>query len=539
MDKRKTMLYGDNPIYPTDYEEQLRTLAEDEQMREFRLARETRRDDPYRPDYHFVRPDGYLNDPNGLCFWEGRWHLFYQANDERIHWGHAVSDDLLRWRDLPFAIYPRRELHCFSGGTCVDEENHRVIAAYYGYTGYDANGWKCGTVIATSSDPLLLNWTKVNDGIPVIPDADAPCWTPEGQEPFEGQKPYQVFDSCIWKEDGVYYILTAGYARNEKTDRYFREMFLFKCENDDLTEWEYVKPFMGNDTFRAAGDDGACPYFTKMGDKYLLSHFSHRAMPKYLLGEYDKENHVFTPQNGGNYISGYNMMVAPSVYGTGDGRAVVLFNTTEQRPSAGGWNGTLTLPRRLRIGGFWGDELYSEPAVDLSPLYKESKSFENTELKKGERRVLSDIRGKCFEMTLTVPADKVPGRLDIEVLRSPGGEEKTVISFIKGAGGGYSIFPHSWDSVVTIDPAHSTENPDVRRLPPDVEYVTKENSEDLKMQIFADKSSVEVFVNDRTAAFARVYPVRADSDGIALSCTGGDCLISKLDFHTVGSIWEL
>ncbi len=152
--------------------------------------------------------------------------------------------------------------------------------------------------------------------------------------------------------------------------------------------------------------------------------------------------------------------------------------------------------------------------------------------------MLSDIRGKCFEMTLTVPADRVPGRLDIEVLRSPGGEETTVISFVKCAGGGYSIFPHSWDSVVMVDPARSTENPDVRLLPPDVEYVVKENSEDLKMQIFVDKSSVEVFVNDRTAAFARVYPAREDSDGIAVSCTGGDGLISKLDFHTVGSIWE-
>ena len=52
--------------------------------------------DPHRPLYHFVSPESTLNDPNGLCYWQGNWHLFYQANpphNERVHWGHAVSSD--------------------------------------------------------------------------------------------------------------------------------------------------------------------------------------------------------------------------------------------------------------------------------------------------------------------------------------------------------------------------------------------------------------------------------------------------------------
>ena len=63
----------------------------------------------FRPKYHYVNPEGNLNDPNGLCFWQGNWHLFYQAyppEDTRQHWGHAVSKDLIHWRDLPYAIYP-------------------------------------------------------------------------------------------------------------------------------------------------------------------------------------------------------------------------------------------------------------------------------------------------------------------------------------------------------------------------------------------------------------------------------------------------
>ena len=80
--------------------------------------------DPYRPIFHYVNPENTLNDPNGLCYWQGRWHLFYQAyppEDPRQHWGHAVSEDLIHWEDLPYAIYPNPEERCFSGSTLVEE----------------------------------------------------------------------------------------------------------------------------------------------------------------------------------------------------------------------------------------------------------------------------------------------------------------------------------------------------------------------------------------------------------------------------------
>src|SRR4051795_8679698 len=67
--------------------------------------------DPHRPRYHFLPPANWMNDPNGLIQWRGRYHLFYQHNPEAptpgtIHWGHALSDDLVRWRDLPLALSP-------------------------------------------------------------------------------------------------------------------------------------------------------------------------------------------------------------------------------------------------------------------------------------------------------------------------------------------------------------------------------------------------------------------------------------------------
>lgn len=135
-------------------------LREDPELRRFAESRRKLSEDRYRPLYHFASPVSKMNDPNGLCFWQGRWHLFYQANpagDNRVHWGHAVSKDLVHWRDLPYAIRPGPEKSCFSGSILV--EQGRAIAAYHGLG--------AGTMVAVASDPLLLDWRKVG-GKPVI-----------------------------------------------------------------------------------------------------------------------------------------------------------------------------------------------------------------------------------------------------------------------------------------------------------------------------------------------------------------------------------
>ena len=103
--------------YATTLDEQLAQLASDPMILCFAASRRQLSADPYRPLYHYVNPEGNLNDPNGLCYWQGRYHLFYQAYpppDPRQHWGHAVSDDLVHWQDLPLAIYPGIEEKCSS-----------------------------------------------------------------------------------------------------------------------------------------------------------------------------------------------------------------------------------------------------------------------------------------------------------------------------------------------------------------------------------------------------------------------------------------
>ena len=91
-------------------------------------------DESYRPQFHFTPAENWMNDPNGLIFFEGEYHLFYQHNpfDTEwgfMHWGHAVSTDLVHWEHLPIAIFPDNDSKekdfatAYSGSAIIDENN--------------------------------------------------------------------------------------------------------------------------------------------------------------------------------------------------------------------------------------------------------------------------------------------------------------------------------------------------------------------------------------------------------------------------------
>jgi beta-fructofuranosidase len=126
--------------FSTTLDEQLEQLKDNPLLHRFRESRKALAAVPHRPIYHFTSPECRLNDPNGLCHWQNRWHLFYQTyppEDPRQHWGHAVSDDLIHWHDLPYAIYPHPERAVFSGAMFVEKD--RVIAHYHGNGGLAGN----------------------------------------------------------------------------------------------------------------------------------------------------------------------------------------------------------------------------------------------------------------------------------------------------------------------------------------------------------------------------------------------------------------
>ena len=513
------------------------TLAEQEAMLETNslmqrlLAYRKRYEgDPHRPIYHYVNPENTLNDPNGLCFWQDRWHLFYQAyppEDPRQHWGHAVSDDLIHWRDLPYAIYPNPEECCYSGATLVEED--RVIAIYH--------GTKVGNMVAVSHDPLLLNWEKLT-GAPVIPIAS------EDGSPL----PYRVFDPCIWKKGDHYYALSGGTLPHKASGKRTRANFLFRSPN--LVDWDYLHPFVEDDIFTLVGDDGACPYFWPIGDRHILLFYSHMRGGQALLGDYDTERDKFvvTSQHDFNFgASGPGGVHAPSATPDGKGGVYVIFNMNPAKPTEG-WNQIMTLPRRLTLQGtdkIGRDTLLVEPAGDVESLRSEHRQITDMVLPANQEIVLGSIRGNAIELMAEIETNDAP-LVELNVLRSPGKEEYTRIAFYRERGFRDWERYQGWqrdklaaatDSLVSIDSSYSSLSPDVRSRAPETGPVFLERDEPLRLRVFVDRSVVEVFVNGRQCVAMRVYPDREDSVGVSLRSQGQEARVVSLDAWQMENIY--
>lgn len=520
-------------IRPSDFSETLgeqeAELREDPLMGRFAESRRRMADDPYRPAYHFVSPESTMNDPNGLCRWQGRWHLFYQGyppEDPRQHWGHAVSDDLVHWRDLPYAIAPGPEHCCFSGSTFVEEE--RVIAMYL--------GTRAGEMVAVADDPLLLNWKKLTGG-PVIPHAPGDTEEDRRTAPDGTPLPYRVHDPCIWRQGGTYYALSNG-TKPGAGDKQYRADFLFR--SDDLVEWEYLHPFVEGDRFTLAGDDGACPYFWPIGDRHILLFFSHMSGGQYLLGDYDSERDKFMATAHGKFNFGASTpsgVHAPSA--TPDGEDVItIFNMNPGKPT-GEWNQIMTLPRRLTLVG--EEDLQMEPAGDIESLRTNHRRLEEMNLPANEEVVLEGIEGKAMEIQAELDHRGVPA-LEMNVLRSPDGEERTRIAFFHKRGMAHSGRfdpPGRHYSLVSIDSSRSSILPDVRPRGPEMAEVLVGDEEPLRLRVFVDRSVVEVYVNGRQCLAVRVYPGRQDSAGVSLRAQGREAHLKSLDAWQMKTIYDV
>lgn len=460
------------------------------------------------PTYHFSAPEKQLNDPNGLCFWNGKWHMFYQAYpavDSRQHWGHAVSDDCVHWKDMPYAIYPGPEKYCYSGATFVDGD--RVIATWYGRP--------IGEMIGTSSDPMLTEFEKIGNK-PVI----------EAPEPGSKAK-YVTFDPCIWKQ-GKYYYLISGTSRWDGSGgKRLPTWHLFRSK--DLEHWEYRHPFVENDNVSMLGDDGACPYFLPIGNegKYLLIHFSHKSGACYLLGDYDTRREKFIVTGGGRITRspvGSGVIHAPSAFPDGKGGVVCIFNTTTTNLTKATQTKCMTLPVLYTLDSH--GELCAQPYEGVKSLRGDHKRLEDIALPAGEEVVLDGIDGSSMELHMEF-GEKTPN-LEIDVLRDPSKNEYTRLVFFRRKGYADRTYLDDYHmaagSAFMIDPWYGSEFKGYASHIPEIFDVRIGDKEPLKLDIFIDRSIVEVFVNGREYAMRRTFPVGSKSTGISIKAASATVL---------------
>jgi beta-fructofuranosidase len=194
------------------------------------------------------------------------------------------------------------------------------------------------------------------------------------------------------------------------------------------------------------------------------------------------------------------------------------------------------------------DPIRQEPAGDYASLRGDHERVKNLSLPANEDVVLKTISGNTMEMIAEIDPNSAQ-TIELELLRSPGGEEKTRI--IIQPEKGYS--PRTFglddmrarraagevmhDTVVTLDNTRSSILPKAASRPPEMDSFKRGKGEPLKLHIFIDRSVVEVFLNGKACVAARTYPGREDSLGVALRAQGADAKLVSLDAWQMGTIY--
>jgi beta-fructofuranosidase len=460
--------------------------------------------DPHRPRYHFLPPANWLNDPNGLIQWNGEYHMFYQYNPNgpfhgTIHWGHAMSTDLVHWQHLPIALAPTPDGPdgdgCYSGVAVNDGGVPTVI-----YSG-NRNGVQ-RACLATSVDGLLT-WQKY-DGNPVIatppPDLDL----------------LEYRDHSVWREDGAWYqLMGAGIEGSGGTALLYRSA--------DLREWEYLHPLCVGDIHSYTpiwtGSMWECPDFFALADRHVL-----------IASIWDKNQLHYSAAFVGNYRDlqlipdvahkldyGDRHFYAPQSFTDAQGRRIIFGWVQEGRSAeaqlASGWSGVMSLPRVLSLGR--DGHVCMQPAQELATLRAEHARSTMIDVPDGQLVVIPEVNGDTLELIVEmVPAHD--GCCSIVVRRSPDGAEHTQITYDAALRQVIVNRTQSSQDLTTDRNLHAAP----LTLGPD---------EPLRLHVFLDRSVLEVFVNERVSITSRIYPSRTDSLGVALLADRGEARLLSLD----------
>ena len=480
--------------------------------------RERLANDSQRPRYHFLPPHNWLNDPNGVIQFNGEYHLFYQYNPDaprhgNIHWGHAVSRDLLHWEHLPIALAPVPGSYDAAGvwsGCAVAADGTPAIL----YTGLsDDNVQRVGLAFG---DATLRTLTR-HPASPVIPAAPV-----EHLDLLRGRRGTVEFrDPCVWREaDGWYMVLGAGIVAVGGTALLYH--------SPDLIGWEYLHPLCVGDVTRRepfwSGIMWECPDFFPLGGKHVLmvSAWDNATLEvQHMIGTY--ADHRFTPER--EAITDYGRWYAPQSFTDDRGRLIdwgwIREGRSVEAQVAAGWSGAMALPRVLSLTP--SGDLAAAPAPEFVALRHNHRRFAAHTLTPGTLEGLDGASGAFLELHATIdPGDA--DRCGLLVRRSPDGAEETRIVYDRASG------------TVTLDRSRSTLDP--ASLPGDpVMPANLDPDRTLRLRLFLDASILELFIGEHTACADRIYPSRPDSLGLALFAEGGTATLLSLDLWEMASIW--
>jgi fructan beta-fructosidase len=485
-------------------------------------------DQPWRPQYHFTPPHNFMNDPNGMVFYKGEYHLFYQYNLEgqvwgHMSWGHAVSTDMVHWQHLPLAIPEDPNYMIYSGSAVVDWNNSSglcksadpkdpscLIAIYAA----DYHQKREKMHIAYSND-RGRTWTNYA-GNPVI-DVDA--------EDFRDPKVFWYAPQNKW-------VLVAVLADHRKA-------VLFS--STDLKNWAKMSEF------GPAGDDTGqweCPDLIELpveGTKekrWVLIINRNPGAPaggtgvRYLIGQFDGTRFVEQESEGQKLWADYGKdFYATNSFNdmpTGDDRKIWMgwisnWLYAKDEPTVL-WRGAQSIPRKLALRLIGGQMLMVQtPVHELQSL--RGKPFhvkDVTVARSNSKLARAHVKGECYEIEAELePGDR--GEIGFRLRTSQG--VATVVGIVPATSSLYVDRTESGDVSFSKDFSgrFSTLLNDTKRV---------------KLHIFVDRSSVEVFANDGEKVMTdRIYPPPA-STGIEVYSTSKEGKVVSLKVWQLQSIWS-
>jgi fructan beta-fructosidase len=491
-------------------------------------AAESLYDEPWRPQYHFTPARNFMNDPNGLVYYQGEYHLFYQHNPQgaewgHMSWGHAVSADVLHWRHLPLAIPEQPSFMIYSGSAVVDSHNSSGLCSH-------AESQNTGCLIAiytaAGAHSQAQNLAFSNDR--------GRTWTNyPGNPVVDLQQPDFRDPKVFWYEAQKKWVMVAVFADEKQ---------LKILDSPDLKKWTLRSTFGPLDATKGQWE---CPDLFPLPldnnpgrSKWVLVINRNPGAPaggtgvEYFVGSFDGEKFITEAPAGQELWADYGK----DFYATNsfsdlpatDGRRIWLawisnWQYANAEPT-NLWRGAQSLPRALSLKTYpEGIRLVQTPIKEAKGL-RAAQIFHATDLViKGDEK-LHLANGKTD--TLEIEAEFAPaGAAEFGFHLRKGENEQTVV--------GISAKTHE----LFIDRTRSgfvSFSPDF----PGRHRATLHWTSPMKLHAFLDRSSIEVFANDgETVLTDRIYPSPA-SNQLEMYSDFGDSRIQSLTIWKLSSIWK-
>ncbi|WP_223829538.1 GH32 C-terminal domain-containing protein [Paenibacillus arenilitoris] len=484
----------------------------------------------YRPQYHYSPIRGSASDPNGLVYYEGEYHLFHQDGGT---WAHAVSTDLVHWKRLPIAL-PWNDLgHVWSGSAVADLNNASGL--------FGESGGKGLIAYYTSYNPDGPNGNQ-RIGLAYSTD-NGRTWEYAKDRPIVIENPGKNGD-----DPGGWDFRDPKVVRDEEHDRWVMvvsggdHVRIFTSTN--LIDWTLTDNFGYGDYVRAGVWE--CPDLFRLpvdgtGHRKWVLMISTGANTKtagsdaeYFVGELTAEGKFVNDNPAGQVLKtdfGKEFYASMSFSDMPDGRRVALaWMTNWDYPFAfptSGWKGELTIPRELSLRSTdEGLRLFQAPIEELAALRNNLYSVSNKTIGPNSPNLLKGLVSGAYEIEaeLEIPAGSAVTDFGFNLREGGGG--KTVVGYKPG------------DSRMFVDRAASGETDFSPLFSTYHEAPLTPERSRVKMHIFVDESSVEVFGNDGRVVFSDVVLPDPASRAMSFYAEGGKVKVVSMNVFALDNTWR-